>query len=66
MKIGDLVTIAAWGSAGQFGGRPLGFVTCIDPEEIGDPEEVEVLWTTRWTDYSNHSTCTLEVVSEQG
>jgi hypothetical protein len=65
MKVGDLVTIADWGEAGQVGERPVGLVTCFDPEEIGDPEEVEVWWTTQWTDRSNHSSWYLEVVSEQ-
>ncbi len=64
MKVGDLVTIANWGDAGQVGERPLGVVTCFDPEEIGDPEEVEVLWTSTWRDYSNHSSWYLEVISE--
>lgn len=65
MKVGDLVTIADWGDAGQVGERPLGVVTCLDPEEIRDPEEVEVLWTSVWRDYSNHSSWYLEVVSEK-
>ena len=64
MKVGDLVTIADWGDAGQVGAQPLGVVTCIDPEEIGDPEEIEVKWMARWTDYSNHSWWYLEVLSE--
>ena len=64
MKVGDLVTIADWGEAGQVGGRPLGVITCFDPEEIGDPEEVEVLWTTQWTDRSNHSSWYLEVLND--
>ena len=63
--MGDLVTIADWGDAGQVGERPLGVVTCLDPEEIRDPEEVEVLWTSVWRDYSNHSSWYLEVVSEK-
>ena len=42
----------------------LGIVTYIDPEEIGDNEEVEVLWTHGLCDRSNHSTIHLERVSE--
>ncbi len=63
MKVGDLVTIANWGDAGQVGERPLGVVTCLDPEEIRDPEEVEVLWTSVWSQASNHSSWYLEVLS---
>ena len=63
MKVGDLVTISDWGEAGQVGDRPVGLVACFDPEEIGDPEEVEVLWITQWTDRSNHSSWYLEVVN---
>jgi hypothetical protein len=42
----------------------MGIVTCIDPEEIGDNEEVEVLWTSVFTGCSNHSAWNLEVISE--
>jgi hypothetical protein len=53
MKVGDLVRY----------GEYLGIVTCIDPEEIGDNEEVEVTWIDG--DVGNASTRYLEVVSEQ-
>ena len=66
MKVGDLVSIAAWGSVGQVGSRPLGVVTCLDPEEIGDPDEAEVLWVNSWRGHSNHSTWYLEVISKVG
>ena len=62
MKVGDLVT-ATW--VGDRTQKTLGIVTCIDPEEIGDNEEVEVLWTCGWTDRSNHSAFNLRVVDEQ-
>ena len=61
MKVGDLVT-ATWVVPRQ---DVLGIVTCLDPEEIGDNEEVEVLWTCGWTDRSNHSAFNLRVVNEQ-
>ena len=61
MKVGDLVT-ATW--VGDRTQKTLGIVTCIDPEEIGDNEEVEVLWTHGLCDRSNHSTIHLEKVSE--
>ena len=35
MKVGDLV---------EFRGC-VGIITCIDPEEIGDKQEVEVAWS---------------------
>ena len=53
MKVGDLVKYGKW----------LGVVTCIDPEEIGDNEEVEVTWHDG--DVGNHSTRYLEVVNEK-
>ena len=69
MKVGDLVS-AIWvrgiqDHAGRRMGHTLGIVTYIDPEEIGDNEEVEVMWVKGWTDRSNHSTENLRVVSEQ-
>ena len=66
MNVGDLVT-ATWHGAfkGPVEEQPVGVVTCFDPEETGDPEEVEVLWTTQWTDRSNHSSWYLEVVSAE-
>jgi hypothetical protein len=66
MKVGDLVT-AAWAHGVERKAQQpvLGIVLCIDPEEIGDNEEVEVMWVKGWTDRSNHSTENLRVVSEQ-
>ena len=62
MKVGDLVTIA--GSMERLGyPRCIGIVTCLDPEEIGDNEEVEVLWTHGLCDRSSHSTIHLEAIS---
>ncbi len=55
MRVGDLVTC---------NGEQLGIITCVDPEEIGDNKEVEVLWTSGFTGYSTHSTWNLEAVSE--
>ena len=64
MKVGGLVT-ATWVRGIQGEARPvLGIVLRIDPEEIGDNEEVEVMWVKGWTDRSNHSTENLRVVSE--
>ncbi len=63
MKVGDLVTIA--GSMERIAGpRCLGIVVCIDPEEIGDNNEVAVRWTSGFTDESNHSTWNLEIINE--
>jgi len=65
MKVGDLVT-ATWARSISAEARNvLGIIMCIDPEEIGDNEEVEVMWVNGWTDRSNHSTYNLRVVSEQ-
>jgi|TARA_R110000851_G_scaffold28514_1_gene79402 hypothetical protein len=58
MKVGDLVTF-------EFNPDDIasvGIVTCIDPEELGDSNEVEVLWSDG--DARNHSTRWLEVISE--
>ena len=64
MKVGDLVT-ATWAPSISAAARNvLGIVLCIDPEEIGDNEEAEVMWVNGWTDRSNHSTENLRVVSE--
>jgi len=65
MKVGDLVTLATHGAlAMPEGDRPIGIVTCIDPEEIRDMDEVEVLWTYKWKDASNHSVWNLELIHE--
>ena len=53
MKVGDLVRY----------GIPLGIITCIAPEEIGDNEEGEVTWIDG--DVGNASTRYLELVSEK-
>jgi len=55
MKVGDLVKQVSWDG--------IGIVTCVDPEQIGDMEEVEVTWNDG--DVCNHSTCYLELVSEK-
>jgi hypothetical protein len=51
MRVGDLVRY----------GKHIGVITHIDPEEIGDPEEVMVLWNDG--DMSNASVRYLEVIS---
>ena len=51
MKVGDLVRY----------GEYLGIVTCIDPEELGNNEEVEVTWHDG--DVANHSSWFLEAVN---
>jgi len=62
MKVGDLVTIA--GSMERLGyPRCIGIVTCLDPEEIGHNDEVAVRWTSGFTDESNHSVWSLEVIN---
>ena len=65
MKVGDLVT-ATWHGAFEAPTteRPVGVVTRIDPEEIRDMDEVEVLWFCKWQGASNHSTYNLEVLNE--
>ncbi len=54
MQVGDLVGYS----------RYIGIVTCIDPEELGDLNEVEVSWLDG--EGSNHSACFLEVINESG
>jgi len=60
MKVGDLVKdvdpVADHGATA-------GIVLCIDPEAIGDPEEVLVMWNDG--ELCNHSTCYLEVIGEE-
>jgi hypothetical protein len=58
MKVGDLVTFEFNPDNIAY----LGIVTCIDPEEIGAANEVEVLWNDG--DARNHSTIHLELLSE--
>ena len=60
MKVGDLVM---YKYDLQLQEAPLGIVTHIDPEEIGDPEEVLVLWNDD-SGLMNHSMKYLEVVNE--
>tara|TARA_R110000824_G_scaffold331167_1_gene517913 strand:+ start:283 stop:465 length:183 start_codon:yes stop_codon:yes gene_type:complete len=52
IKVGSLVK----------GGGFTGIVTCVDPEEIGDKEEVEVMWLDG--DITNARTRFLEVINE--
>ena len=58
MQVGDLVTVEVGDLVGY--SRYIGIVTCIDPEELGDLNEVEVSWGDG--EVSNHSACFLEVV----
>ena len=51
MQVGDLV---------NFRGS-IGVITCIDPEEIGDAQEVEVSWSEG--DVGNMSCGLLEVIN---
>ena len=53
MQVGDLVIQQSWDD--------IGVVTCIDPEEIGDTQEVEVFWSDG--DVLNMSCDMLEVIS---
>ena len=63
MKVGDMVTIA--GSMERLGyPRCIGIVTCLDPEEIGDKDEVKVQWTSGFSECSTHSTWNLETINE--
>jgi|21_taG_2_1085346.scaffolds.fasta_scaffold09748_10 hypothetical protein len=55
MKVGDLVRY-------DMDDLCVGVVTCIDPEELGDDGEVEVVWVGGAV--SNHSTYFLEVINE--
>ena len=52
IKVGTLVK----------GGGFTGIVTCVDPEEIGDNEEVEVMWLDG--DRTNASVSYLEVIND--
>ena len=51
MQVGDLV---------KFRGS-IGVITCVDPEEIGDAQEVEVSWSDG--DIGNMDCILLEVIS---
>ena len=63
MKVGDLV-MYKYDLAHQHlqDHAPVGIVTHIDPEEIGDPEEVLVMWNDE-DGLMNHSTEYLEVIN---
>ncbi len=64
MKVGDLVMYKYdLAMALDTGMKSVGIVTHIDPEEIGDPEEVLVMWNDE-DGLMNHSTEYLEVVNE--
>jgi hypothetical protein len=58
VQVGDLVRAESWPHSGV---ADVGLVTCIDPEEIGDNEEVEVTWVDGVR--MNHSIRYLEVIS---
>ena len=62
MKVGDLV-MYKYDLVRQLMGTPVGIVTHIDPEEIGDQEEVLVLWNDDGAPM-NHSMEYLEVINE--
>ena len=64
MKVGDLVMYKYdLAMALDTCMKSVGIVTHIDPEEIGDPEEVLVMWNDE-DGLMNHSTEYLEVVNE--
>ena len=64
MKVGDLVMLKPDpNSEDRFLRIPVGIITHIDPEDIGDSEEVLVLWNDG-EGYSNHSMYYLEVISD--
>ena len=60
MRVGDLVTYLYLTPSRRDEGE-VGLVMVLDPEEIGDPEEVLVLWSDG--QLSNHSMRYLEVIS---
>ena len=62
MKVGDLVMYKYDLVALHGDHSPVGVITHIDPEEIGDSEEVLVLWNDE-DGLVNHSTEYLEVIS---
>ena len=63
MKVGDLVMYRYDRVKHIVVGSPVGIVTHIDPEEIGDQEEVLVLWNDN-QGLMNHSMKYLEVINE--
>jgi hypothetical protein len=60
MKVGDLVRAHGWPDVSKY---VVGLVICVDPEEIGDTNEVEVRWLED-NRFLNHSADRLEVISE--
>ena len=60
MKVGDLVRAQSWPDMTKY---VVGLVTCVDPEEIGDTNEVEVQWLEE-NRFLNHSADRLEVINE--
>ena len=59
VQVGDLVRAHGWPDMSKY---VVGLVTCVDPEEIGDTNEVEVQWLEE-NRFLNHSADRLEVIS---
>ena len=59
VQVGDLVRAESWPRSSVY---DVGIITCVDPEEIGDAGEVEVLWLDD-NRVLNHTTRYLEVIS---
>ena len=55
MQVGTIVALVDFGRVTH-----IGIVECVDPEEVGDTEEVLVVWNDG--DESYHSAWQLEVV----
>ena len=64
MKVGDIVTMRYSDYRHEGEPKPKGIIVAVDPEELGDEEEVAVLWTSVWCDEANPSADTLKVISE--
>ena len=62
MQVGDLVTMRYSDYRHEGKPKPNGIVVAVDPEELGDEEEVAVLWTYIWCGEANHSTDSLKVM----
>ena len=58
VKVGDIVGLLDFDCEEVI--THIGIVECIDPEEIGDPNEVLVVWNDG--DESNHSIQCLEII----
>ena len=56
MQVGDLVRLRR--------GTEIGIVTCIDPEQVGDDDEIEVHWNDG--DVCIMSSWNVEVINESG